>query len=159
MPKYVSEKNVELVTKHGIFTEAEFRARNEIHLETYRKILNIEAKTTADIAMRQILPAVSRYSADLARRIQVKKGLGCSCKAESQLLQQVSEGIDRLYERCQILSDHLRQIPKDSVSAANYFAQVVVPAMDAVRAEADTLELLTDKTYWPFPTYSDLLFY
>ena len=159
MPKYVSDKNVELVTKHGIFTEAEFRARNEIHLETYRKILNIEAKTTADIAIRQILPAVSRYSADLAARILAKKGLGCGCKAESELLQKVSDGIDRLYECCQVLQDHLKQIPMDSVSAANYFAQVVVPAMDAVRAEADALELLTDKSYWPFPTYSDLLFY
>jgi glutamine synthetase len=159
MPKYVSDKNVELVTKHGIFTEAEFRARNEIHLETYRKILNIEAKTTADIAIRQILPAVSRYSADLAARIQVKKGLGCSCEAETDLLTKISAGIDALYDRCRKLSDDLKQIPKDSILAANYFAQTVVPAMDAVRAEADALELLTDKTYWPFPTYSDLLFY
>ena len=159
MPKYVSDKNVELVTKHGIFTEAEFRARNEIHLETYRKILTIEAKTTADIAMRQILPAVSRYSADLAARIQIKKGLNCSCKAECELLDKVSRGIDELYDRCQELCDQLKQIPKGSINAANHFAQVVVPAMDAVRAEADALELLTDKSYWPFPTYSDLLFY
>jgi glutamine synthetase len=159
MPKYVSDKNVELVTKHGIFTEAEFRARNEIHLETYRKILNIEAKTTADIAMRQILPAVSRYSADLAARVQCKKSLGCSCKAETELLQKISSGIDQLYERCEVLCEHLKQIPQGSISAANHFAQVVVPAMDAVRAEADALELLTDKSYWPFPTYSDILFY
>ena len=159
MPKYVSDRNVELVTKHGIFTEAEFRARNEIHLETYRKILNIEAKTTADMAMRQILPAVSRYSSDLAARILVKKDLGCECKAEKELLQKLSAGIDALYDRCQVLSDHLKQIPKDSINAANYFADVVIPAMDAVRAEADALELLTDKKYWPFPTYSDLLFY
>ena len=159
MPKYVSEKNVELVTKHGIFTEAEFRARNEIHLETYRKILTIEAKTTADIAMRQILPAVSRYSADLAARIQCKKSLGCNCRAEMELLQKISYGIDQLYDRCEALCEQLKQIPKDSIAAANHFAKVVVPAMDAVRAEADALELLTDKSYWPFPTYSDLLFY
>ena len=159
MPKYVSDKNVELVTKHGIFTEAEFRARNEIHLETYRKILTIEARTTADIAMRQILPAVSRYSADLADRIQSKKNLGCSCKAETELLTKISDGIDRLYDRCQVLSNELKNIPAGSTLAANHFAQVVVPAMDAVRAEADALELLTDKSYWPFPTYSDLLFY
>ena len=159
MPKYVSEKNVELVTKHGIFTEAEFRARNEIHLETYRKVLKIEAKTTADMAMRQILPAVSRYSSDLAARIIAKTNLGCECKAEKALLQKLSAGIDALYERCQTLSDHLEQIPSDSIHAANYFADVVVPAMDAARAEADALELLTDKEYWPFPTYSDLLFY
>jgi glutamine synthetase len=109
--------------------------------------------------MRQILPAVSRYSADLAARVLTKKNLGFSCKAESELLSKVSEGIDNLYERCQSLREHLKQIPKDSISAANYCAEVVVPAMDAVRSEADALELLTDKTYWPFPTYSDLLFY
>ena len=128
-------------------------------METYRKILNIDAKATADIAMRQILPAVSRYSADLANRITSKQSLGCSCKAETEVLQKISEGIDQLYDRCRVLTDHLTQIPTDSISAANYFAEVVVPAMDAVRAEADALELLTDKSYWPFPTYSDLLFY
>ena len=159
MPKFVSDRNVELVTKHGIFTEAEFRARNEIHLETYRKILNIEAKATADIAMRQILPAVSRYSADLAARIGIKVNLGCACTAEQTLLQQLSAGIDRLYDRCHCLQEHLKNIPSQSVEAANYFSGVVVPAMDAVRAEADALELITDKSYWPFPTYSDLLFY
>ena len=159
MPKFVSDRNVELVTKHGIFTEAEFRARNEIHLETYRKILNIEAKATADIAMRQILPAVSRYSADLAARIAIKVNLSCSCTAEQALLQTLSAGIDRLYDRCHSLQEYLKNIPAESVEAANYFSDVVVPAMDAVRAEADALELITDKSYWPFPTYSDLLFY
>ena len=159
MPKFVSDRNVELVTKHGIFTEAEFRARNEIHLETYRKILNIEAKTTLDIALRQILPAVSRYSADLAARIGIKMNLGCSCTAEQALLKKISQGMDQLYERCDLLSGYLKNIPSASVEAANYFSDVVVPAMDAVRGEADALELLTDKSYWPFPTYSDLLFY
>ena len=159
MPKYVSDKNVELVTKHGIFTETEFRARNEIHLETYRKILSIEAKTTCDMAIRQILPAVSRYSADLAARVQAKKDVGCTCKAEQTLLTELSAGIDRLYDRCRELSAHLKQIPSDGFEAASYFADVVIPAMDTVRAEADALELITDKAYWPFPTYSDLLFY
>ncbi len=159
MPRYVSEKNVGLVTKHGIFSESEFRARNEIHLETYRKILNIEAKATADIALRQILPAVSKYSADLAERIVTKTSIGCSCSAERSLAEKLSSGIDRLYECCETLSKHLTSIPTPSIEAADYCYQVIVPAMEAVRKEADALELLTDKTYWPFPTYSDILFY
>ena len=159
MPRYASDKNVELVTKHGIFTEPEFRARNEIHLNAYRKIINIEAKTTADMAMRQILPAVSRYCSDLATNIKTKKSVGCSCKAEEALVARLSEHTDALFERCEKLSTDLRSAPKCSVDAANYFSSVIVPEMDAVRAEADALELLTDKTYWPFPTYSDLLFY
>ena len=159
MPKYVSDKNVELVTKHGIFSESEFRARNEIHLETYRKILNIEAKATADIAMRQILPAVSKYCADLASRIVTKTSIGCRCDAERALAAQLSDGIDQLYHNCEILCKNLKAIPASSIEAANYCYEVIVPAMNAVRKEADALELITDKTYWPFPTYSDILFY
>mgnify|MGYP003293047731 CR=1 FL=1 len=145
MPRYVSDKNVELVTKHGIFSESEFRARNEIHLETYRKILNIEAKATADIAMRQILPAVSKYSSDLADRIIAKSGIGCSCCAERTLAKKLSEGVDRLYQCCETLSGHLKAIPVSSIQAADYCYDVIAPAMEAVRKEADALELLTDK--------------
>ncbi len=159
MPTYASDKNVELVTKHGIFTEPEFRARYEIYLEAYRKVTNIEAKTTADIALRQILPAVSRYCADLAKNIAEKKAVGCSCKAEDALVKQLSAGTDALYDLCQDLTDKLRQVPSIGIDAAYYFNDVVVPAMDAVRTQADALELITDKSYWPFPTYSDLLFY
>ena len=159
MPKYVSDKNVELVTKHGIFSESEFRARNEIHLETYHKILNIEAKATADIAMRQILPAVSKYCADLASRIVTKTSIGCRCDAERALAAQLSDDIDQLYHNCETLCKNLKAIPTSSIEAANYCYEVIVPAMNAVRKEADALELITDKTYWPFPTYSDILFY
>ncbi len=159
LPHYITDKNVELVTKHGIFTEAEFRARNEIHLETYRKIINIEAKTTADIAMRKIIPAVSRYCADLASNVYRKKQYHCACKAEETLIDRLSQHTDALFEKCEKLSSALRSVPRGSIEAANYFSNVIVPEMDAVRAEADALELLTEKSYWPFPTYSDLLFY
>ena len=159
MPRYASEKNVELVTKHGIFTESEFRARNEIYLEAYRKIVNIEAKTTADMAMRQILPAVSRYCSDLAKNIAAKKAVNCPCKADQALLDRLSASVDALYEKCEALSAELKAVPTESIDAANYFSNVIVQHMDAVRAEADALELITDKSYWPFPTYSDLLFY
>ena len=159
MPRYVSDKNVELVTKHGIFTEAEFRARNEIHLDAYRKIINIEAKTTVDIATRQILPAVSRYCADLASNLYRKKSVGCTVKAEETLISRLNSHTEALFEQCEKLSADLKAAPAGSIEAASYFSSVIVPDMDAVRAEADTLELLTDKSYWPFPTYSDLLFY
>jgi glutamine synthetase len=150
---------VDLVTRHGIFTEAEFRARNAIHLEAYGKIINIEAKTTADMAIRQIIPAVSRYCADLAANIQRKESVGCTANAEKALVKKLSEGTDALYSLCEKLKADLTNVPKIGIDAANYFSSVIVPDMDAVRTEADALELLTDKSYWPFPTYSDLLFY
>ena len=159
MPSYVNDKNVELVTKHGIFTEAEFRARNAIHLEAYTKIINIEAKTTLDMALRQIIPAVSRYCADLASNLCRKESVGCSVAAEKDLVRKLSQHTDKLYALCESLKNHLSNVPKAGMEAANYFSEIIVPEMDSVRKEADTLELLTDKAYWPFPTYSDLLFY
>ncbi len=159
LPQYVSDKNVELVTKHGIFTEPEFRARYEIHLEAYRKLINIEAKTTADIAIRQILPAVSRYCADLASNMTAKKAVGCVCTAEETLVANLSQRTNAMFEKCEELKKALSSVPAGSIDAANYFSHVIVPAMDAIRVEADALELMTDKAFWPFPTYSDLLFY
>ena len=159
MPSYTDDKNVELVTKHGIFTEAEFRARNAIHLEAYSKIINIEAKTTADMALRQIIPAVSRYCADLASNLSRKESVGCSVAAEKDMVQQLSQHTDTLYSLCQKLKADLGKVPAYGIEAAQYFSTVIVPDMDAVRKEADILELLTDRSYWPFPTYSDLLFY
>ena len=159
MPRYVTDKNVELVTKHGIFTEAEFRARNAIHLEAYTKIINIEAKTTADMAIRQIIPAVSRFCADVATNLYRKESVGCSVAAEKDLVQKLSQHTDKLYALCQALNSDLSNVPCGGIEAANYFSNTIIPEMDAVRKEADALELLTDKSYWPFPTYSDLLFY
>ena len=85
--------------------------------------------------------------------------MGCSCKAESDLVSKLSNGTDRLYDDCAQLNEALKTVPCESIDAAYYFSHVIVPKMDAVRATADSLELITDKDYWPFPTYSDLLFY
>ena len=159
LPTYVSDKNIALVTKHGIFTETEFRARHEIHLEAYSKIVNIEAKTCVDMVTQQILPAANRYTADLARNIAAKQAVGASCKAEQGLLSRLSVSADSLYETCEQLRATLTQIPCGSHEAANYFHETIVPCMEKLRADADILEQLTDKSYWPYPTYSDLLFY
>ena len=159
LPSYLEEKNIRLVTKHKIFTEAEFRARHAIYTESYNKIVRIEARTTLDMAMRQILPAVLHYTRHLSEGLVSKQALGISSRADSQLLRRVTELSDQLYENCEILKSLLGTIPADQTEAASYFHETVIPAMDAVRAAADALEELTDKSYWPFPTYSDLLFY
>ena len=150
---------MDLVTRRGIFSKAEYLARYEIHLDDYRKRVNIEAKTTLDMAMRQIFPAVSRYCADLAVQLSAKQDAGCSCKAEKAQIAKLSTLTDVLYDRCEALREALKAVPSCSIDAANYFSHTIVPMTDAVRKTADELELLTDKSYWPFPTYSDLLFY
>ncbi len=159
MPTYVSEKNVDLVTRHGIFTEAEFRARYEIHLEAYSKLINIEAKTSIDMVQRQILPAAIKYTSFLCGTITAKQSVHASCVAEQTLVERLSHTTDSLFANCESLKALLCAVPAGSEAAANYYHDVILPAMDALRADADLLEQLTDKAYWPYPTYSDLLFY
>ena len=159
LPAMVSQKNIDLVVRHGIYTETEFRARYAIHLEAYNKIVNIEARTMVDMSIHQILPAALRYTQDLCNTVASKKNIPAPCKAESALISQLSEHTDKLYEATDYLKTALADIPKPAVNAAQYYHNTIIPAMDAVRAAADVLEALTDKSYWPYPTYSDLLFY
>ena len=160
LPHYISQKNIDLVTKHGIYTETEFRARYEIHLDAYCKIIRIEAQTCVDMVQHQILPAAMRYTADLCNAATAKERHSAPCKAEKALITKLSVETDALFDRCEDLKSAIALVPAASKEeAVAYYRQVVVPAMDAVRVHADTLEQLTDKSYWPYPTYSDLLFY
>ena len=159
MPTYVSDKNVDLVTRHGVFTETELRARYRIHLDAYNKVVAIEAKTMIDMALHQILPAALGYTRELCDGITVKKNLGLPSKAETGLAASLSTGCDDLYEAVETLKQSLSQVPEAAEEAALHYRRVVQPRMEAVRAKADLLETLTDKSHWPFPTYSDLLFY
>jgi len=156
---YPARKNIDLVTRHGIFTEAEFMARHAIHLETYNKTVNIEARTMVDMAMHQILPAAMRYSSELTESALRKQNAGISAKTELALAARLSQHIDELYAACEKLNTDLTAVPETLQEAANYFRNVINTDMDLLRAEADALESLTDKHYWPYPTYSDLLFY
>ncbi len=159
LPTYASEKNLDLVTRHGIFTESEFRARQVIYQESYNKTLCIEARTMLDMATRQILPAVLQYSRDLAMGVSTKLSLGCATRCEGSLLEQVNDLADRLFDGCEQLRQDLMAIPPEVEAAALFYRRVILPDMAAIRKSADRLEELTDKRYWPFPVYSDLLYY
>ena len=156
---YASDKTVDLVTRHGIFTENEFRARYTIHLEAYNKIMNIEARTMVDMAVHQILPAAVHYTRDLANTVAAKQAVGASCRAEMALIKNLSHHTDALYDAIELLKKAMSVMPRDAQTMAFKYHNRVIPAMNALRAEADALEELTDKSYWPYPTYSDLLFY
>ena len=160
-PHYISQKNIDLVTKHGVFTESEFRARHEIHLQSYNKLINIEARTMVDMVMHQILPAAMHYSSDLAESVNRKASvLGSdSDLAEKSLLERISCRCNTLYQKSEELYQNIKAVPEDSAAAAAYNNNVIVPGMQAVRKDADYLEKLTAKSYWPYPLYSDILFY
>ena len=160
LPAYISQKNIDLVTKHGIFSEAEFLARYEIHLQSYNKLINIEARTMVDMVMHQILPAALQYSSDLAVSInQKQQAANIRPETEVSLVQRISSCCDRLYEKTEQLHTSLKAVPSDSSAATQYYSDIIVTGMQDVRKEADLLEKLTAKSYWPYPTYSDLLFY
>ncbi len=112
-----------------------------------------------DMALHQILPAALRYSRDLCEGVKSKKELGLPCRAESALLHRLSDSCDRLYESITALQEILAHVPGGTAAAADYHRNTVVPVMNTLREYADILEAITDKSYWPYPTYSDILFY
>jgi glutamine synthetase len=159
LPTFISQKNIDLVTSHGIYTEDEFRARYEIYLDAYRKIINIEAKTCLDMSLHQILPAAVHYTKDLCQGILSKKELQIPCQAEDAIARKLSNATDKLYLCCEKLREDLAHIPETKEDVVNYYHDTIVTDMQNIREQADILESLTDKSYWPYPTYSDLLFY
>ena len=156
---YLNPKNIALVTKRGIFTEEEFRARYDIYMDSYRKIVAIEGRTTVDMVLHQILPAAIAYTNTLCQTVNAKNQIGAAHKAESALIDSLSRATDSLYSKCMELQNSLKQIPEDAQEGVAYCRDVIIAGMNSLRTDADELESLTDKSCWPYPTYSDLLFY
>ena len=156
---YLKEENIRLVTTRKIFTAEEFHARYEIYMDAYRKAISIEAKTAADMVMHQILPAAFAYTKSLCETASSKQCFTANINAESELIKTLSETSDSLYANCMELQHNLAHIPEDLESSVRFCQTVIVEQMNSLRTDADILEKLTAKSYWPYPTYSDLLFY
>ncbi|MDD6308466.1 MAG: glutamine synthetase III [Clostridia bacterium] len=161
LPYFVSERNIKLFARHNIFTEGEMRSRYEILTEEYTKVLHIEALTALDIATRDILPAISRYAKDVADRVKVRQELlGNTEFPEKSQMQKLYQVIDTLYTKTEDLRQLLAQAEKytDCHIAAGFYKDFIRRAMDEVREAADEGERLTAASYWPMPTYAQLLF-
>ncbi len=160
LPHYTDEANVELFTRHGVYSRVEMESREEALLEEYYKTLHIEALTMSDMVREEILPACVAYQSDLAKTVKNKKEAGIAGGMEADLLGRVSALTEELYTKGLALDAAVAAAPAaDAETVANYYHDTILPAMDAVRAPADQLEMLVGKKYWPFPTYSDILFY
>ena len=162
MPYLLHEKNVKMLTSLKVMSEAEIRSRYEITLDNYRKIVNIEAETMVDMARRQILPAVEKFSSKLAQDIAVKKSIApvVSGIYETTLVTRLSdlvEGIDAAVEDLAAALATFHKID-DVTESANMVRDVLLPKMAALRAPCDEAEQRTAEGCWPFPTYGDLLF-
>nr|WP_325222490.1 glutamine synthetase III [uncultured Oscillibacter sp.] len=158
LPAYIAPKNIDLFVKHGIYTEEEVRARYEIHVENYRTVLSIEASTMIDMIRHEILPAVSKYAADLCARAERKKSLGIPCAYETNTALGIAEITDNLMEECRVLASDLEDMPAGPEEAMRYCHDTLISDMGEARASADALEVLTASEYWPMPVYSELLF-
>ena len=159
-PHYVDQKNLDLFAKHNVYTSAEIYSRMETQLEEYNKILHIEAMTMSDMVREEITPACIAFENELAGTVNAKKAAGVSGGMEAGLLGKVSELTEELYTKSAALDEAVAAVPTDdNEKAAHYYHDVVISAMDEVRAPADKLEGLVGKKFWPFPTYSDILFY
>ena len=159
LPMYTAPKNMDLFIKHGIYTKEEIEARAEIHIENYSTVLTIEAKTMVDMIRHQILPAVSKYADDLCQRAYHKDAMGVSRQYETSTAKEIADLTDALQNACSKMESDLDAIPADATAAMRYCHDVLIPDMEEARKAADQLETLTASDYWPFPVYSDLLFY
>ncbi|MBU5486803.1 glutamine synthetase III [Clostridium sp. MSJ-8] len=161
VPHYCDEKNIKVFEKHGVYTKAEMESRCEISLENYSKVINIEALTETDMLRKQVIPAVVDYMKDLTETINGKASCGITAEMEKSLLTEISELANNLYTATNKLDDATKKAAdiEDVEALAKYYNQTVLVAMEDARVYADKLETLVGKEYWPFPTYSDLLFY
>lgn len=162
MPAMIADKNVKMLTAHKIFSPAELHSRYEILLENYSKTVNIEALTMVDMARKEILPAVEGYTKSLAETLAAKKAAvaGLPCKYETATIAKLSELSDEIADATADLDSEIAkfQAIEDVTEAANDIRDVILGKMDALRAVCDEAETITAKEFWPFPTYSDLLF-
>ena len=158
---YLKPRHVELFSKHNVFTEEELAARNEIHLQNYCEVVGIEARTMIDMVKRNIFPAVIRFSGDVAKAVGCKKAAlpDLDCSDEEALVRRLSGLSAEMMRQTSALEAALAGVQfADAYEAAHYYKYTVFAIMDALRAAVDSLEVITSAEYWPYPSYTDLLF-
>ena len=163
LPAFIDEKVVKMFKKHEVFTKAECFSRYEILLEEYTKALHIEALTMLEMVNQEILPACIEYSNVVAKGIKLKNDLGIDTPNELKLLNEITGLIETLINNAEVMKKAVDKIPENipeskEQEVAQYYRDEILPKMDTVRRYADMLELKVGKDYWPFPTYTDLLY-
>ena len=155
-----SDKAVALFEKFGIYTEAELKSREEIIYETYAKSINIEALTMIDMAGKQIIPAVVKYTKVLADSVNAVKAAGADAAVQTDLLKQVSKKLEAMQKALVKLekAEAKGSAMTDAKEQAFYYKDTVMTVMAELRKPADELEMIVDKELWPLPTYGELMF-
>ncbi len=162
VPYYLSEKNVELFTRHKVYTETELHARYEIKLDNYSKVLHIEAQTMLDMVWKDILPAASAYTKELAETVAAKKAIGggIDTSYEERLAGHVSVLLASATKKAEALEYALMGVKDitDTLALARYYRDTIFAAMNELRIIVDEMETHCAAKYWPYPSYGDILF-
>jgi len=161
LPAFIAPKNVEMFTRHNVFTEHEIHSRYEILLENYSKNINIEALTMIDMVNKQVIPAVLEYQYELAELIARKKAVNVDIvtSTEEKLLNKIAKLSDCLSKRLEYLSEQtvaVREI-KDNLELAKAYREKVYTAMNELRMIVDQLELIVSSKHWKIPSYAEIL--
>ena len=160
IPAMTTEKAVSLFERFRVFTQSELESRAEIQFETYAKAINIEARTMIDMASKQFIPAFIKYTKTLADTVNTVKAAGADASVQLDCLNKVTE----LMGETKAALDALVKVTDEAAAKeegavqANFYHSDVVPAMEALRAPVDKLEMIVDKEAWPMPYYGDLIF-
>ena len=161
LPLYIEDKTVEVFTKYGILTRAELESRYEIMLENYCKVINIEALTMLDMVKKDVMPAVSAYTAKLADNIAKKRAakVNCSWRLEEGLLKKLSYHADRVYDGVERLEEAVSSVKvAGELKIARYYRDIVLSAMEDLRIDVDEIEMNMSAVDWPYSSYGQLLF-
>ena len=160
IPALTTDKAINMFEKFKVFTKAELESRAEIKFESYAKAINIEARTMIDMASKQIIPAIIKYTKELADTVVAVKEAGADASVQAELLTEVSGLLaesKKALEALKVVTDQAAAM-EEGEDQARFYHSDVVPAMEALRAPVDKLEMIVDKEYWPVPSYGDMLF-
>ncbi len=155
-----TDKAIKLFERFHVFTEAELRSRAEIKYENYAKNINIEAKTMIDMARKQIIPAIMKYTKTLADTVISVKEAGADASVQAETLAEVTALLKETSDALKALEEVTEKAGgmEEGKAQAEFFKFQVFPAMEALRAPVDKLEMIVDKEAWPMPSYGDLIF-
>ena len=154
-----TDKAVALFEKFGIFTRKELESREEVLYEQYSKVINIEALTMIDMATKQYIPSVIKYTKDLADTVLAVKEAGADTSVQSEMLSEITvllKDAKAALEKLKV--SQAEGLKKEGREQAFFYKDTVMVDMNNLRAPVDKLEMLVDKDFWPVPSYGDLTF-
>jgi glutamine synthetase len=158
MPYFKTQKSIDLFTKQDVFTQIEVETRTEIMMEEYDNTLHFEMLTMLEMAKQEILPACLKYTKFVTDDLSSKKALGLDAPKELENAKKLTTLTEELMAKIDTL-DAATNVPEgDAFETGLYYKDTVIPAMESLRETADTLEAIVAKEYWPFPTYTELLY-